>query len=71
MTLYARIQDGIVAEIIEPMMNSEGNEIPIADRFVPFFVASLIDVTNIVPLPQPNWTASEENGAWTFAAAPQ
>lgn len=56
MKTYARIQDGIVAEIIPALLNDEGDEIPIDERFVPEFVAALVDVTNVDPRPEGWWT---------------
>ncbi|MBB5547546.1 hypothetical protein GGD70_007906 [Paraburkholderia fungorum] len=70
MSIYARIQNGIVAEIIAPMFyesgDSKGTEIPIADRFFPNIVATLVDVTSADPQPQCWWTAAEVDGAWSF-----
>ena len=74
MSIYARIQNGIVAEIIEPMFydegESEGQEVPIANRFHPEIVATLVDVTSVTPQPACWWTATETNGAWMFTAPP-
>jgi hypothetical protein len=68
MTLYARIQNGVVAEIIQPAMDENSNEIPIADRFHPLLVAEMVDVTSISPPPQQSWSATSTNGVWTFTA---
>lgn len=81
MHTYVRIENGAVAEIIEPMtydINSPpgceytynaGDEVPVGQRFVPEFVATLIDVTNVTPQPQYGWTATQSGEAWTFAAS--
>lgn len=68
MQTYARIANGIVVEIIGPLMDGEDNEIPIAERFTPELVATMVDITDASPEPEQWWTASEVDGAWTFAA---
>ncbi len=44
MQTYARIQDGVVMELIAPRAADDGSEIPIADRFHPAIVANLVSV---------------------------
>lgn len=70
MSIYARLQaiGGVetVVELIGPMSDSDGNEIPINERYHPAFVATLIDVTAIAPQPQELWTTAD--GGKTFAA---
>ncbi len=79
MKTYARIDAGIVVEIIEPVtygvdiyttdgtLDEDGNlvqtlvhhaddEVPISERFVAAFVATLVDITDIEPMPQQGWT---------------
>jgi hypothetical protein len=56
MKTYARVVSGIVMEIIEPMTDNAGNEIPIANRFTSEFVATLVDVTSVSPAPTCWWT---------------
>jgi hypothetical protein len=56
MKIYARVSDGIVVEVIQPMFDTEGQYIPIELRFHPDFVALLIDVTDLNPTPGPWWT---------------
>lgn len=72
MTIFARIQNGVIAEIIEPMFYDEGEsagqEVPIADRLHPSIVVTLVDITSVTPSPQCWWTAVESDGRWTFAA---
>lgn len=51
MNTYARIQDGRVAEIIEPLLDENGNEFPISDRFTAEIVATLVDISSIAPGP--------------------
>ncbi|RAS35870.1 hypothetical protein BX591_104200 [Paraburkholderia bryophila] len=67
MRTYARIDSGFVVEIIQPMTDADGNEIPIVDRFTPEFVATLVDVTDSSPMPGSHWTAIETKGVWAFA----
>lgn len=68
MHAYAQIQGGVVMEIIQPLTALDGTEIPIGQRFTPEFVATLVDVTNISPMPACWWTATEANGSWEFTA---
>lgn len=59
MKTYARIETGIVFELLETDEN-------IALMFNPAFV--WVDVTNVSPQPQQNWIATETAGNWSFAA---
>jgi hypothetical protein len=63
MSIYARIQDGLVAELFTP---------PGSTTITDCFHAGLVwnDVTNVTPAPQPGWTATETNGTWSYAAPP-
>ncbi|MFT4118678.1 tail fiber assembly protein [Bradyrhizobium sp.] len=45
MKTYARIENGIVAEIILPAEDESGAEIDISVRYTPEFVAELVEVT--------------------------
>ena len=68
MKTYARIYNGLVAEIIEPatytadvvvgdqVIHAQGDEVAIEDRFTPDFVAALVDITDVVPEPKQGWT---------------
>lgn len=56
MATFARIQDGIVAEIIEPLLDGDGNEFSMGLRFIPEIVATLVDVSGINPQPVEGWT---------------
>lgn len=62
MKTYARVDNGVVVEIIPPSSNNEGGgaDIPIEDRFTPEFVESLVDITTIVPPPGEHWTYDGE-----------
>lgn len=66
MKTYARIDSGVIVEIIEPATWPDGSEIAIEDRFTPQFVESLVDITAVVPRPDVFWTVSESNGELTF-----
>ncbi|WP_176048138.1 hypothetical protein [Burkholderia sp. BCC1644] len=60
MSTYARIGSiggvDMVMEIIHPIEDDEGNEIPVTERFTPEFVATLVDVTSVAPTPDQWWT---------------
>jgi hypothetical protein len=45
---YAYVQDGRVVEVIAPMMDEEGNAIPIDRRFTPEFFAALVECDDTV-----------------------
>lgn len=64
MKTYARIIGGVVQEVIAPMTDSAGTEVPITNRFPPDFVASLVDATSASPQPQQGWAY----GAGAFSA---
>lgn len=64
MRTYAHIDQGRVAEIIGPLSYAEdvidengevihkaGDDIPIGDRYTPEFVATLVDITDLDPMP--------------------
>lgn len=67
MHTYAHIDNGIVIEIIEPMIYDvdapegcefefkKGDEVPIGRRFVPALVARMVDITGISPQPAYGW----------------
>lgn len=69
MKSYALIQNGIVTEIIGPMVYDAeafdwqegspsriGTEIPITERYTPEFITWLVDITDMNPVPDLNWT---------------
>ncbi|CBJ38348.1 protein of unknown function [Ralstonia solanacearum CMR15] len=64
MKTYARIANGVVAEIIPPMADSNGVEVPIADRFTASFVSTLVDCSATTGV-APGWTYGTTSG---FAA---
>ena len=66
MKTYAHVYLGKVWEIIAPMADAEGNEIPLASRYTSEFCAQCVDVTTITPSPMQDWVATQANGAWTF-----
>jgi hypothetical protein len=67
MKTYARIEDGIVVEIIPPATWPDGSEIPIEQRFTAQFVATLVDISEYDPQPQWSWLAIEQGGIWMFS----
>lgn len=62
MKIYAFIQRGEVAEIIQPATWPDETEIDIKDRFTPEFVAQMVDITDLDPMPGLHWTY--ENGVF-------
>lgn len=70
MHVYAHIFEGVVWEIIDPMQDSDGVEIPLSNRYTQEFCETCIDVTDVTPRPECGWTAIEKDGTWTFAAPP-
>jgi hypothetical protein len=56
MKTYAFIEDGKVSEIIPPYVNPEGVDVPIEDRYTPNMVAQMVDITDLDPQPQQQWT---------------
>jgi hypothetical protein len=65
MSVYARISGGVVVEIIQPVLQSNGTPWPIAECYTSEFVATLVDVTSITPQPAQWWTTTD--GGQTFA----
>lgn len=55
MMLYARIHDGIVAEIINIDL-IDGEDVPIESRFTVEFVSSCINITEVHPRPKELWS---------------
>lgn len=56
MSTYVRIWQGAVAEVILPFTNAAGQPVPIEARYTAEFVASLVDVTGLSPVPTQGWT---------------
>ncbi|OWT69201.1 MULTISPECIES: hypothetical protein [unclassified Achromobacter] len=56
MHYYAYVIDGVVIEIITPMTDENGDEIPVEQRYHPDFVKELVDITNVSPRPEQSWT---------------
>jgi hypothetical protein len=67
MKIYARIENGIVVEIIKPMTDGDGEETPIVDRFTPEFISTLVDVSAVAPNPDQRWSAINSGDEWTFS----
>ena len=63
--LYARIQNGAIAELVNPPAG-----FTLAQSFTPAFVAQCVGVTNETPAPQAGYIATKTNGVWSFAAPP-
>ncbi|CAJ0719366.1 hypothetical protein LMG6871_02817 [Ralstonia edaphis] len=60
MKTYARIDGGVVFEIIQPFTtkDEDGNEVevPIEQRFTPEIVQSLVEITKATGTPDQGWT---------------
>lgn len=68
MSIYARVYGGVVVEIIQPATYpadslpgitpswKSGDEIPVAIRYTPEFVATLVDITSASPQPACGWS---------------
>lgn len=56
MKTYARIFEEKVVEIILPITGDDGIEVPIELRFTPDYVLSMVEITDIDPMPQEAWT---------------
>ena len=56
MKTYALIVDNYVSQLVLPYVNPDGVEVPIEERFTPDMVAMMVDITDMEPQPQPNWT---------------
>lgn len=55
MKIYARIENDMVVEVIQPLLYDDGTDIPIELRFIPEFVTTLVDITNENPIPEERW----------------
>ena|SRR5438874_8640732 len=52
MKIYARIQDQTVVELIEPLLDPDGNEHPISERFTPDIAAAIVDASAATAIAQ-------------------
>jgi hypothetical protein len=68
MKTYVYVNDGVVWEIVRPMVDGDENEIPLSSRYTSSFCSQCVDVTGMQPPPQENWTAIEDGGQWSFSA---
>lgn len=66
MKTYARIANGLVAEVIPPATLDDGTEIPIAERFTQDFVSTLVDASALIPTDGQVATQATD-GTWTFS----
>ena len=55
MAIYAYIYDGLVWEIIEPMFDADGTEIPLSQRYTQAFASACVDITHVDTQPVPGW----------------
>ena len=63
MSIFARLNAGVVAELFTPPAG-----VAIADCFAPGL--TWVDVTAQAPAVQPGWSATLTGGVWVFAAPP-
>jgi hypothetical protein len=56
MKVYARVEDGTVAEIVTPPINPEGNQYPLEVCFPAEFVDACVEITTVEPQPDQRWT---------------
>lgn len=59
MTIYARVESGVVQEVIQPLYKDDGTEWLIADRYTSDLVAQMVDVTHVTPKPECWWICSD------------
>jgi hypothetical protein len=64
MSIYALPQNGIVAQIFEPPAG-----LTLAQCFAPVLAAQFVDVSAIMPQPEPGWIATG-GPPWSFSAPP-
>jgi len=70
MRTYALIEDGKVSEIIPPYVNPDGVDVPIEERYTPNMVAQMVDITDLDPQPQQQWTYNGSVFAAPVVAGP-
>lgn len=56
MKTYARIENGVVLEIIPPFVDGDGNEVAIENRFTTEIVQTLVEITTSTGFPSEGWT---------------
>lgn len=55
MAVYARVSEGVVQEIILPLLKDDESEWPIEERFTEEMVAQMVDITGVSPVPESGW----------------
>jgi hypothetical protein len=53
---YARIENGVVMEIITPWLQEDGTQWPVDELYAPAIVAELVEITSVDPKPDQRWT---------------
>lgn len=56
MKVYARVENGIVAEIVTPPLDLEGDQYPLSVCFPVEFVDACEEITGLDPQPDQRWT---------------
>lgn len=59
MKTYARLDAGVLIEMMAAAIDENGNEIDIAKRFTPEFVATLVDISGQNPMPAIGWSYAD------------
>ncbi|MCA8195488.1 hypothetical protein [Burkholderia vietnamiensis] len=54
-SIYARVLQGRIMEIIPPYTDPDGRDVPISERYTKEFVDQLVDITGINPMPSQGW----------------
>jgi hypothetical protein len=62
MSIYGRVQSGLIVELVTPATG-----FTMAECFHPSFVAQCVEVDGFTPAPQVGWTATQNGSSWTFA----
>lgn len=56
MKVYARVESGVVTEIVTPPLDLQGNQYPLDVCFPAEFVDSCVEITGLDPQPDQRWT---------------
>jgi hypothetical protein len=54
--VYARVEGGVVQEVIQPLDDLDGVEYPIDQRYPAQVLEQLVEITGLTPQPDQGWT---------------
>ncbi len=54
--VYARVENGVVQEVIQPLNDLDGVEYPIEERYPVQVLEQLVEITGLSPQPDQGWT---------------